>query len=70
MTQRQQENNKKNWTLFLSVIGAIALTGGFIFSVFTSDRLTEAPKYFSITLLLLTYMMVYIELVVKRRKYA
>ena len=59
---------KKNWTLFFAVTGGIALTAGFIFSIIVTDKLSEAQKYFAVTLLLMAYILAYVIFIVEGGK--
>jgi hypothetical protein len=51
---------------FIAALSAIGGIGYFLFSIITSPMLSEAQKYFGLTLVLFVLMIVYIETVVRR----
>ena len=51
---------------FVAALSAIAGIGYFLFAIIESPMLSEAQKYFGLTLVLLVLMLVYIETVVRK----
>ena len=57
----------KRGARFIAALSAIAGIGYFLFTIIESPVLSEAQKYFGLTLVLFVLMLVYIETVVKKR---
>jgi len=51
---------------FVAALSAIAGIGYFLFAIIESPMLSEAQKYFGLTLVLFVLLVVYVETVVRR----
>ncbi len=52
---------------FIAALGSLGAVGYLIYELLTSQFLTEAQRYFGITLVLLMLMVIYTETVVTRK---
>jgi uncharacterized membrane protein (DUF2068 family) len=58
-----------NWTLFFAAVAGIGTLGYLVYAIFTSPKetITEAQKYFVLTVLIFIVFYTYLELVFKRK---
>ena len=59
----KKKNGRENYLKYLSII---ILSSSFIYSIMSSEFLTEAQKYFAITLLLLAFIVGYIKFIIEK----
>jgi len=59
-------NKNNKWQRFISILIIIVLVAGFIFQIMTTPFLSEAQKYFVITLLLYLFILAYIKFIVEK----
>lgn len=57
---------RERWKAFVGAISAIGGIGYLMFAIMESGQISEAQKYFALTLILLILLIVYIEIVVRK----
>ncbi len=57
---------RERWKAFIGAISAIGGIGYLMFSILESRVMSEAQRYFALTLVLLILLLLYIEFVVKK----
>ena len=62
----KKKDNREDYLKWLLAVGGIGGIGYLIFAILTSN-VTEAQKYFSVTILFFIILILYIEIVVKKR---
>ena len=57
---------RERWKAFIAAISAIGGIGYLMFSIMESSMMSEAQRYFALTLVLMILLVLYIEVVVKK----
>lgn len=57
---------RERWKAFIGAVSAIGGIGYLMFAIIESGKISEAQKYFALTLIIFILLLVYIETVIKK----